>query len=118
MSLEISSLLSAGRDSYATLRKQSYARRARFASLTGGRKPLNFKPIGLSASARNRATSIRNGGTALLQGLLDLTTAAHESQANSVYQTAVQKALAEFQEAQESFSESAQPKGTIFDETA
>ncbi len=118
MSLEISSLLNAGRDSYATLRKQSYARRARFASLTGGRKPMNFKPIGLSAAARNRATAIRNGGTALLQGLLDLTTASQDAQVDNVYKTAVQKAVEEYQAAQENFAESGKPSSTIFDESA
>ncbi len=111
MSLEVASMIESGRSAYATLRSKSYARKAKFASLTGGRQPMKFKPIGLSANARNRAQEIRNGGTSLLQGLLDLTNASHESQVEKVYKTAVEKALEEFKAAQNKST------GALVDET-
>lgn len=76
MSLQVASMIEAGRGGYTKLRSGLSKQKAQFAQRIGkGRpgfpKPMNFKPIGLSSSARSQLKNLRVGTDQFLQGLID-----------------------------------------------
>tara|TARA_Y100001934_G_C12379869_1_gene791677 strand:+ start:4360 stop:4737 length:378 start_codon:yes stop_codon:yes gene_type:complete len=124
MSLQVASMISAGRDGYNKLRSTSLKRKQQFYSRIkrpGMAKPMNFKPIGMSKSARSRLQSMQANTDLFLQGMMDnadyVLNETTRMTVNQVNQRSAEELLIKIDESERKSSSVIPRSGSLFDTT-
>lgn len=125
MSLQVASMISLGRDSYSKFRANSFKRKQQFYSRLGNRpgmaKPMNFKPIGMSKSARSRLQSMQANTDLFLQGMMDnadyVLNETTRMTVNQVNQRSAEELLIKIDESERKSSSVIPTSGSLFDTT-